>query len=126
MTDLSNRSSERVRTLRAARIVWDNAQRTINCTIRDMSRTGARLELSDMTALPETFDIQVPPAKDLRPVQVMRRSGRMFGVMFLDIPFSDNVTGADAVSKLYNPKTGEHPAFAPLPELVRDMLPWAA
>lgn len=121
-----NRIAERVRTLRAARIVWDNAQRTINCTIRDMSRSGARVELTDMVALPETFDLQLPPAKDLRPVQVVRRSGRVFGVMFLDVPFSDAVPAAGGSAALYDPKSGEHPNFSPLSERIREMLPWAA
>lgn len=128
MTDQSNRTAERVRTLRAARIVWDNAQRTINCTIRDMSRTGARIELTDMVALPETFDIQLPPAKDLRPVQVVRHSGRVFGVMFLDVPFSesDGAGLATASVSLYDPKVGSYPGFAPMPDRVREMLPWTA
>ncbi|MEO0498820.1 MAG: PilZ domain-containing protein [Pseudomonadota bacterium] len=128
MSKQHNRDFERVRTLRSARIVWDNAQRTINCTIRDMSRGGARIELTDMTALPETFDLQLPPAKELRPVQVVRRSGRVMGVMFLDAtlssPGSDESPHGMGV-EAYDPRDGNLPGFQPMPSLIREALPWA-
>ncbi|MEO0637783.1 MAG: PilZ domain-containing protein [Pseudomonadota bacterium] len=125
MTEQHNRSSERMRTRRPGRIVWDNASRTINCTIKDMSRTGAQIELTDMAAVPETFDLQLPPAKELRPAQIMRRSGKVFGIMFLDvIPGEDGSMGGGV--SFYNPQKGNLPGFAPMPEQVRRMLPWAA
>ena len=125
MSDQHNRTSERMRTRRPGRIVWDNASRTINCTVRDMSRTGARIELTDMAPIPENFDLQLPPAKELRPAQIMRRSGNVLGVMFLDVT-PEELGGSGVGVALYNPQEGHLPGFAPMPEQVRRMLPWAA
>lgn len=125
MIEDHKRISERVRTLRTGRIVWDNAQRSINCQVRDMSKTGAKLELADMTVLPETFDLNMPPSKQLRPVQVMRKSGRVLGVMFLDVAMNGDSEQKQSLTNIhYNPVTGENPVFATLSPTVRANLPW--
>ena len=126
MSDNHGRTADRMRVLRQGKIVWDNASRTINCTIRDMSKTGALIELPAPTSLPDTFELNMPPSKELRPVQVMRRSGISLGIMFLDTAMASENSGDGGGSEArYNPAQGDIPIYTPVSQNVRDMLPWA-
>jgi PilZ domain-containing protein len=54
------------------------------CTIRDLSVTGAAIELSDLSAiLPEAFTLVVPEDKLKLPCRVVWRSGYRMGVTFV-------------------------------------------
>ena len=53
------------------------------CTIRDLSVTGAAIELSDLSAiLPATFTLIVPEDKLKLPCRVVWRKGYRMGVTF--------------------------------------------
>jgi hypothetical protein len=53
------------------------------CTIRDLSVTGAALELSDLSAtIPEAFTLVVPEDKLKLPCRVVWRNGYRMGVTF--------------------------------------------
>ena len=54
------RTSERKRTMLGAHIIFNNRNSTMDCQVRNISPTGARLALSDTVALPEEFDLHVP------------------------------------------------------------------
>ena len=54
------RTSERKRTMLGAQIIFNNRNSTMDCQVRNISPTGARLALSDTVALPEEFDLHVP------------------------------------------------------------------
>lgn len=55
-----SRKQERARAILGAHIVFNNRNSTIDCQIRNISRTGAKLVLSSSVTLPEEFDIDVP------------------------------------------------------------------
>ena len=59
MSDL--RASPRRRTLLGARIEFDNRTSTMDCVVRDISDTGARLALASPVVLPETFSLIIEP-----------------------------------------------------------------
>ena len=55
---------------------------TIFCTIRDLSLTGAALEVSDQNKIPATFTLIVPEDGLKLQCDVVRRSGFRIGVAF--------------------------------------------
>lgn len=79
------RGSVRMRTFLKGRIVFNGGASTMDCLIRDLSGSGAKLELSETSALPEVFDLYVPN-KDAtyRATLKWRRDGGV-GVTF-DVP----------------------------------------
>ena len=53
------------------------------CTIRDLSVTGAAIEVTDLSALiPEAFTLVVPEDKLKLPCRVVWRTGYKLGVTF--------------------------------------------
>ena len=54
------RTTERKRTMLGTQIIFNNRNSTMDCQVRNISPTGARLALSDTVALPEEFDLHVP------------------------------------------------------------------
>jgi hypothetical protein len=55
---VETRIAPRYRVMKAARIEYGNNK--IACTIRDLSTTGAALELSDRSKIPDTFTLVMP------------------------------------------------------------------
>ena len=67
--------------LKAATIEFTGG-RPINCVIRNLSVTGAAIELSDPCGIPDSF-LLVMPDNGLRlPCRIVRRGGYLIGVAF--------------------------------------------
>src|SRR3954463_1596863 len=74
-----------------ARIVFNNGQSTLDCLIRNLSDTGAKLIVSAAIALPECFDLIVPQKSVTRRVRIVWRRGEAMGVRFdEDAPRSES------------------------------------
>ncbi|ACA16866.1 type IV pilus assembly PilZ [Methylobacterium sp. 4-46] len=58
-----HRREVRLRTFLKGRIVFNNGNSSMDCLVRDLSATGARLALSETAVLPDAFDLHIP-AKD--------------------------------------------------------------
>jgi hypothetical protein len=58
--DGDRRSSKRRRTVLRGRVVFNNRSSVLDCTVRDLSDTGAQLTLADVSALPPDFDLEIP------------------------------------------------------------------
>ena len=56
MTD-EHRASPRQRTLKGGRIVINDGFSTFQCTVRNLSETGARLKVASIIGIPETFQL---------------------------------------------------------------------
>ncbi|WP_204269718.1 hypothetical protein, partial [Klebsiella michiganensis] len=56
---VDKRSELRQRVFLRGKILFNNGASSIDCLVRDISRVGARLALSETTSLPEVFDIHV-------------------------------------------------------------------
>jgi hypothetical protein len=54
----------------------------INCVVRDVSHLGARLELSDTSALPNIFELTFDSGRTLRACHVVWRTPTVVGVEF--------------------------------------------
>jgi hypothetical protein len=76
------RSAPRTRAFLKGKAIFNNRQSTLDCLVRDISATGARLEVSNAVLLPDAFDLYVAQ-KDatLRARITWRRDGEI-GVEF--------------------------------------------
>jgi hypothetical protein len=52
------RTSERRRALRAGKIVWNNRGSVLDCTVRNVSETGAMLEVLSALEVPREFELR--------------------------------------------------------------------
>jgi hypothetical protein len=86
------RSSKRVRTILAGRIVFNNRFSTIECTVRDLSETGARIYFPHPINIPPEFDLEIPKRGLSVRAREMWCNGKEHGVMFLE-PAMDGLPG---------------------------------
>jgi len=56
---------------------------TVECLVRNISATGALLELNGPALVPNDFDLIIKPETLRRCCQVIRRDGHHLGVRFL-------------------------------------------
>ena len=82
MTEL--RSSERIRCLLRAQIVFNNRMSTIDCTIKNISAAGAKLALPDTLSIPEEFDLFIPQKGRTFRARMTWRDTNSLGVEFKD------------------------------------------
>jgi hypothetical protein len=76
-----HRSKDRRRKLQAGKAILSKST-IIDCTIRDLSETGARLEFSGPTQLPKEFVLRVAMTGAQAPVELMWQRGLSAGVRF--------------------------------------------
>jgi hypothetical protein len=76
-----SRVSPRQRTFKGGSISLPSG--IIECVIRNMSSTGAKIELAAPIALPDTFKLIIKPEIITRSCKVVWRSGHRIGVQFV-------------------------------------------
>lgn len=54
-----HRRESRQRVFLKGRIMYNNGASSLDCLVRDLSATGARLAMSETTTLPEAFDLYI-------------------------------------------------------------------
>lgn len=72
----------RYRTYKGGRIVYGNAGRVVNCLIRDLSHTGARLKVNAPFDCPEQVTLQIVDGPSYK-CRVVRHEGTELAVEFL-------------------------------------------
>ena len=77
-----HRRSQRLRTLKGGAILFGTAA-AIACTIRNMSETGAALEVESPVGIPDDFELLIKPERMKRNCHVAWRSAKRIGVRFL-------------------------------------------
>jgi hypothetical protein len=77
---VETRIALRHRVVKAGRIEFGRS--SINCMVRDLSTTGAALEVSNQIGIPAKFTLVVPQDGLYLPCNVVRRSGYRVGVAF--------------------------------------------
>ncbi len=77
------RRLDRVRTILAAQAILGRGLPDIDCQIKDLSDTGARLYVDSKTFLPEQFELRIPKKNVSRVAQVRWRNGTLVGVQFI-------------------------------------------
>jgi hypothetical protein len=77
---IETRIASRHRVSKAARIEFGTS--AIDCMVRDLSVTGAAIEVSSQTGIPEKFTLVVPGDGLRLPCTVIRRAAYRIGVTF--------------------------------------------
>jgi PilZ domain-containing protein len=75
------RNAPRMRTLKAAKIILSDKSPRIDCAVRNLSGTGARLEVSTSFGVPTKFDLILDGER--RHCRVAWMNETMIGVSFI-------------------------------------------
>jgi hypothetical protein len=76
------RSTPRQRSFLKGRVLFNGGQTSLECLIRDISSSGARLELSASVTLPDRFDLYLPHRDETCKVQIQWRRDNQLGIAF--------------------------------------------
>ena len=82
-TGENNRRATRTRVLKTVKIYRLNGAHAVDCQVRDISETGARIVIKDQLALPNEFKFVVPSEDSTRIAKVVWRKGDLAGIVFL-------------------------------------------
>ncbi len=74
----------RARTFLKGVIYFNNRGTSIDCTIRDLSDTGAKIEFASLVTVPDLIELHIPQKQRTFPARVMRRESYEIGVSFED------------------------------------------
>lgn len=77
------RTAPRTRTLLRGRIEFNSGMSTLDCAIRDLSDTGARLELGDSVAMPGVFRLYIPKYERWYDAETRWHRGVFVGIEFV-------------------------------------------
>ena len=83
MDETDKRARNRRRTVLKGRVLFNNRSSIFDCTVRDLSDTGAQLTLADVSALPPDFELEIPSKDMFVQAQVMWSRGKNHGVRFV-------------------------------------------
>jgi hypothetical protein len=76
------RAAHRMRTLKGGRIVINDGFSTFQCTIRNLSDTGARLKVASIIGIPESFELAMDDGRRFA-CKVAWRKAEELGVTFV-------------------------------------------
>ena len=79
----NNRRASRQRVLKTAKIYRMNGAHAMDCTVRDLSETGARIVCKDQLTLPNELKFVVPGDGFMHIAKVVWRKGDLAGLHFL-------------------------------------------
>jgi hypothetical protein len=96
------RSSLRQKSFLQGRIYFNNRRATLDCVIRDLSETGAKLKISEAVAVPEAMELYIPNREEIHRARVEWRSEDEIGVSFGEAaaPSAAPELPADVVQRL--------------------------
>jgi hypothetical protein len=98
-----SRKADRIRALMSAQVIFNKGASTFDCVVKNISTTGARLEITDSTALPADFDLHIPHKGKTYRATIAWRGDGLVGVEFVgarnDASLAEEA-GADAYENL--------------------------
>ena len=77
------RAAPRVKALLRGIIYYNGRSAAADCLVRDISATGAKLELSENVIIPDLFDIYIPKKGGTLRAAVQWRHGDLVGIAFM-------------------------------------------
>ncbi len=80
---LEGRRPERARSLLRAQIIFNQSLSTIECVVKNISATGAKLALSDTLTVPSEFDVHIPQKGKTYHARMVWRDTAAIGVEFI-------------------------------------------
>lgn len=94
--DDTARTALRTRTFLKGVVLYDNRRVSIECTIRDLSDTGARIAFQSPMTTPDHIELFIPQKNRTYLADVKRREGCEVGVAFRDQRSGEPRREADA------------------------------
>lgn len=94
------RAAPRERLFVAARLSYAHGAISMACTVTQFSASGARINLAEAAALPETFDISIPQRDFTCRARLIWRDGGKAGIEFLAEAPPAEATTADYQEKI--------------------------
>jgi hypothetical protein len=79
---LERRHSQRVRTLRAGKIVFNNKRCVIDCMVRNTSRNGACLLIASVVGIPSAFDLLIEGEAESRHCKMVWHAQNRIGIEY--------------------------------------------
>jgi len=79
---MEQRRQTRARTLKSARILFNDHRSVIDCTVRNLSPTGACLNVASALGIPERFDVMFDADHTVRPCRLVWHNEKQLGVEF--------------------------------------------
>jgi len=79
-----HRQTPRRSTLKGGRIVFNSGRSTFDCTVRNLSRQGAKLQVGSSIGIPDSFDLLLPNTHT-QPCRVIWRKAKEIGVEFVGV-----------------------------------------
>ena len=78
------RSAKRWHTVLAAHVTPNSRSKSIECIVRDLSDTGARVYFADTSEMPSEFELEIPSRGLKVQSRLMWSRGANHGIMFLE------------------------------------------
>jgi hypothetical protein len=82
--NVERRSERRMRTLKQAKIVFNLGHSVFDCTLRNLSPSGALIEVQSMVGIPARFALDLDHGAVRRDCTVRWHTERLIGVHFDD------------------------------------------
>lgn len=76
------RGNPRQRVFKAGKIIYGGGSIVIDCTIRNLSASGARLQVPTSVAIPDRFEFAEAATGKRRNASVIWRKGDLMGIRF--------------------------------------------
>jgi hypothetical protein len=76
------RKKPRHRAFKAGRIVFNQRRSVLDCTVRNLSSTGACLDVPSAVGVPDVFELIIESESTTRACRIAWRSERRIGVHF--------------------------------------------
>ncbi len=86
MNTIDNRVAQRLKVLKDGKIVTGAFQSVIDCCVRDISATGAKIKCLHAAAVPNEFRLMMPGDNTIRDARVVWRREEELGVLFTSSP----------------------------------------
>jgi hypothetical protein len=84
MSDFADkRGSRRARSLLKGQVIFNNRHSILDCTIRDISETGARIAFAHPLDIPEEFELNIPKKGSTARASVVWSNGPEHGIIFI-------------------------------------------
>ena len=80
--DENKRVARRSRVLKSAKLVHMKNWTLVDCTIKDISSTGAKLICGDQYSVADEFRFMIPSDNTIQPAKVVWRKDNMLGIEF--------------------------------------------
>jgi hypothetical protein len=120
---MDQRSNKRQRTILEGRIVFNNRFSLIECAVRDLSDTGARIAFSHPITIPQEFEIEIPNKKLSRWARVVWSNGKEYGITFANAPQTHTSSEASPSTEETQSQDRNLPEqIAPNPAKVQEIL----